>query len=302
MRVIKGRISSGLIAVILFVASCFSLVSPAFAQTPARLSVTLSPTTSSFTADAGSTVNGQMTVVNDGTAAYDLLLYAKPYSVNNNQYSNPDFTTVTKTGDLNTWIRFPQTNFNIAAGATQMINYSVQIPKGAAPGGHYGVIFAEIQPPKEAISGNSVVHKERAGMLMYATVNGAVNLSGSALKGSIPFWQFQPPLNTTVTARNTGNTDFVDTVNLTVRDVFGNVKYQISKDYHVLPSTDRTISIGWAESPWLGLYNVQTQQKFLNKSIDSQGYVLMMPRYIPVVIIVLIVVGGAYKVIRRRNK
>lgn len=290
------------LTVLVLIASFLVGIQAAYADDATRESITMSPTSVKFTIDAGKSQQGKLTIVNDGTTDYDFLVYARPYSIQDNHYDNPNFTAVTSTADLYQWVQFPQTKYHLQANKTVDVNYVVNVPSGAAPGGHYGVIFAEVQPSPASGSGNTITTKKRIGAIMYATVNGAVNLSGEPTGITIPFWQVEPPLHATAAAKNTGNTHFTDTLQLTVSDLFGNIKYQTSKDYPVLPQTTRTMSLDWATSPWFGLYKVKVQQKFLDKSAMSEGYVLMMPRYIPVIFVVILLVGGVYAAARRRKK
>ena len=276
-----------------------SVVSAQTATT--RESITMSPTSRKYTIDAGKTINDKLTIVNGGTTDYDFLVYARPFSVENNDYQNPDFTKAKKNTDLYAWVQFPQTKFHAKAGETVTVNYIIQVPEGAAPGGHYGVIFAETQPDAAQASGNSVVRKKRVGSLMYATVNGTYRNTGESAGGEIPFWQPQPPLHTSVAVKNTGNTDFTNNTRITVRDVFGNIKYDAAKPYQILPETTRTISLDWEKSPWFGLYRVETQQQFLDQTVKNSGYVLMMPRYMPAALLIILIIGGLYAWSSRRK-
>ncbi len=275
--------------------------SSAFAQSSTlNESITMSPTSRKYSIDAGKAIEDKLTIVNDGKTDYDFLIYARPYSIQNNDYSNPNFTETPANADLYAWVQFPQTKFHAKAGETIEVKYSVRVPAGAKPGGHYGVIFAETQPD-DSQSGNSVVRKKRVGTIVYATVNGEYRNAGEIVGGSIPFWQVQPPLHTTVVAKNTGNTDFADETRLTVKDVFGNTKYDAVKSYQVLPDTTRTISLDWDKASWFGFYKVETQQKFLDQSVKNEGYVLLMPRYMPIALLVVLIIGGLYAYRGRRK-
>lgn len=276
---------------------------PVLAQSPSdRESITMSPTSRKFNVDAGKTIQDKLTIVNGGTTDYDFLVYARPFSVENNDYQNPDFNKTKKNTDLYAWVQFPQTTFHAKAGETVTVDYTINVPEGAAPGGHYGVIFAETQPDDAQVSGNSVVRKKRVGALMYATVNGEYKNAGESVGGKISFWQLQPPLHTSVAVKNSGNTDFTNQTRLVVRDVFGNIKYDSGeKPYQILPETTRTIDLNWERSPWFGLYKVETQQKFLDQTVKNSGYVLMMPRYVPVALLVILLTGGLYAWSSRRK-
>lgn len=277
-------------------------VSTASAQAQTGESITLSPVSNKTVIDAGKTVEGKLTIVNDGSETYDFLLYARPYSIVDNEYDKPNFTNVTNTTDVYKWLSFPQTKYTIAAGATVTANYSMRVPKDAAPGGHYGVIFAETQPKSEQPEGSMILRKKRVGSILYVTVNGEYKLSGKDAGASIPLWQSSPPLQTTVSTENDGNTDFATATRLVVKDVFGNTKYDVKKQFQVLPDTTRTMTLEWAQASWFGFYKVETYQEFLGKSVKHEGYVLMMPRFIPLIFVVVILIGGSYALVRRRKK
>ena len=264
-------------------------------------SITLSPVNTRFSIDAGQQRQGELTIVNDGATDYEFLVYARPYWVANETY-DPIFTKGSSQSDAYQWVRLPQTKFQAKAGATVKVPYTIDVPQTAAPGGHYGVIFAETQPVKTENQGNAVDRKKRVGMIIYASVNGRTINSGSAVTNAVPFWQTQPPMKASVTAKNEGNVDFVNKVTFTTKDVFGNPKYIATKDYPVLPQTTRTIALEWADAPWFGLFKVEVQQKFLDKELTTTNFVLMMPRLLPIVLIVLLCIGGGYAILRRRKK
>lgn len=265
-------------------------------------SITLSPVNNRFTIDAGQTRDGELTIVNDGATAYDFTVYARPYWVSNESY-DPVFTKESPQSDAYQWVRLPQTQYRAEAGQTIKIPYTINVPPTAAPGGHYGVIFAETQPVKtEGQGGNSVDRKKRVGMIIYASVNGNIINKGNAVTNNIPFWQMQPPMQASVTAKNEGNVDFINKVTFSAKDVFGNPKYTIVKEYPVLPQTTRTIELEWPESPWFGLFRVDIKQEFLDTELSTSNYVLMMPRLLPIMLLLLVAVGGAYAFLRRRNK
>lgn len=270
-----------------------------FAADDTNESITLSPVSRSYKFDAGKTYDDSLTVINDGKSAYDFTVYTRPYSVTNEAYE-PNFTSTPANADAYSWVQFPKAKYHIEAGATVTVNYSIHVSPLAIPGGHYGVIFAETQPAGE-VSGNAVVRKKRVGSIIYATVNGTYQTNGATAGSEIPFWQLQPPLHTSVSFKNTGNADFTDTTRLTVKDLFGNTKYDVTNEHKVLPGTTRKINLDWTESPWFGLFKVQVEQKALDHTESSSGYVLMLPRYIPTVMVAVILLGGVYAWFRRKK-
>lgn len=295
----KKRIT-GIFLAVLTIAMAVD-VPTSHAQEQAAESITLSPVSSRFAVDAGVQRTGELTIVNDGKVGYDFIVYSRPYSVANESYS-PDFTKAKSNADAYKWVRLPQAKFHADAGATVKVPYSIDVPAAAAPGGHYGVIFAETQPAAQSSNGNAVVRKKRVGMILYASVNGNTIKKGEVAGVTMPFWQVEPPLGGTVAAKNDGNVDFIDTVSFTVKDLFGNIKYSATKEYAVLPQTTRKIPVEWEKSPPFGLFKVETHQKFLDKQQSTSGYVLMMPRFLPVMLLVILLIGGGYALYRHKKK
>lgn len=263
-------------------------------------SITLSPVSRDFKVDAGTQIKDELTIINDGKLPYDFILYSRPYSVHDEDYKS-DYTKVRPNTDVYQWVRFAKTKYTIKPNETVKVPYTIVVPAGAAPGGHYGVIFAETQPSAEA-QGTAVVRKKRVGMILYMTVNGTYINKGDFHDVNVPFWQVQPPMSASLRVQNTGNTDFKDSIRYTVRDLFGNVKYDAVKQYPILPQTTRKIDLAWSQSPWFGLFKVEITQKFLDKEKTTDSYVLMMPRFLPVLLLMLLIAGGGYAFYRRRKK
>lgn len=303
MKLREGTIVRKVVGVLALVGLVFSLTNPVFAQSsdPSTESITMSPVSRKITTDAGSKIAGELTIVNDGKTGYDFTMYARPYSIQDDNYDNPNFTIAKKNTEVYQWVQFDKTAYHLDANKTLKVPYTIQVPAGANPGGHYGVIFAETQPSGE-VSGNAVVRKKRVGMILYVTVNGDVQNSGQAISGDIPFWQLEPPLSATLTAKNTGNNDFVNSTELVVKDIFGNVRYRVDKDYRVLPDTSRTSTLQWTDAPWFGFYHVDASEKFLDQSLAKSGYVLIMPRFLPIIVGSVILVGVIYAAYHRRRK
>lgn len=267
-------------------------------------SITLSPVSRKYKLNAGQTINDSLTIINDGKTAYDFIVYSRPYSMPKGEtaYDAPDFTSTPANADAYSWVRFKQSKFHLDAGASTTVSYSINVPPMATPGGHYGVIFAETQPTDEQVSGNAVVRKKRVGSIIYATVNGAYKTAGEIIGSDIPFWQLQPPLHASASAKNVGNVDFTDVTTYVIKDMLGNVKYSEKKEFVILPDTTRKMEFNWKEASWFGLYKVELMQDALGETTTDTGYVLILPRYIPVLVIVLALAGGIYAVVRRKKK
>lgn len=265
-----------------------------------RESITLSPVKQRYALDAGSSKTDELTVVNDGETAYDFIVYARPYSVHNEAYDNPDFTSQTPTTDVYQWVQVSQARYHVDAGQTVKVPYTIRVPQNATPGGHYGVLFAETQPTDNS-GGNSVVRKKRVGMIIYATINGQYQMGGQSLGTSIPFLQFHTPLSATSRIKNTGNSDFVVNSTYLITDLFGGEKYHVDKDYVVLPQTTRLMTFNWENAPWFGLFKAEVKTSFLDQNTDTAKLVLLVPRWLLIVLALTIAGGVIYALLRRKR-
>ncbi|MEO7905194.1 MAG: hypothetical protein ABIR91_05385, partial [Candidatus Saccharimonadales bacterium] len=156
------------------------------ASTDTRESIVLSPVSQRFNLEPGAVQSSEMTAVNDGTVAQRIVVYSRPYSVKNEAY-DPDYASASSITDAYQWVQLAVTQYIIKPGETVTIPYRLQVPKAAAPGGHYGVIFIETQPSGE--SGDSVIRKKRVGTILLVNVAGTADRSGQLISSTAAFWQ-----------------------------------------------------------------------------------------------------------------
>lgn len=259
--------------------------------------ITLSPASQDLKLSAGEIYKGSFKVINSGKEIFTYSVYPRPYFVVDENY-DPTFEKIGTNTDLFEWLSFESASYTIKPGETREIPYSIRVPATASPGGHYGVVFAESQPPKE--STQSVIRKKRVGMIVRATIEGKSILKGSVLSSSAQFWQTIPPLRASVRIKNDGNTDFQSTNTLIVKDMFGNVKQKIIKQIVVYPGTIRKLEMSWDDAPWFGLFKVEIESKLLSQSDSATHYVLILPRWLALTVLVFSVGGVSYVLLRRR--
>lgn len=262
-------------------------------------SITLSPVSKRFEIKAGTTRQDSFTVINDGRVAYDFIVYARPYSVKDESYT-PDFSSSAQNADAYRWVQFERSSYRLEAGKSVEVKFTVRVPEDTAPGGHYGVLFAETQPVSET-NGNAVERRKRVGSILYATVDGDIITGGKLLSTSVPLLQLNAPLSTHQRIKNSGNTDFLVTTSMKVSDMFGGVKFKSERQVAVLPETTRDIAVEWQDVNWLGLYKVELESRFLDTTERSSHYVLMMPLWVYLVAGLLLGARVLYAVSQHRR-
>lgn len=262
--------------------------------------ITLSPVDRHYTLKAGEVLSDKLTVINNGAKEYQFTAYARPYSVKDENYT-PDFRSEPKNADAYQWVQFDRPTYTLKAGESTKVNYTVRVPKDAAPGGHYGVLFVETQPAKVQ-DGTAIVRKKRLGAIMYTTVRGTFKTDGVADSISVPFFQSEPPLTASQRIQNTGNSDFTVKSTMKVYDAFGSKKYEVIKDYTILPGTTRKLVFEWPASSWFGLYKAEVTTSFIGKSSTSSGYILMVPIWMYIVLGIVIIARVVYAWSHRTSK
>lgn len=270
---------------------------PAYAE-EGQESITLSPASLHIDVERGQTLQQELTIINYGAESFDFIVYAAPYSVQNSQY-DPDFTSQKANSDAYKWVQFTKTTWKAEPGQTLKVPYAMHVSKSATSGAHHGVIFIETQP-EEGGEGMSLSRKKRLGSVIYANVKGDAKTEG-ALKGiDMPFYQPNAPMSAKFLVSNTGQTDIISQHKFVVMDVFGNVKHQAVSEPTIIPGTERETTMQWDKSPWFGLYKVRAEVTLSTKGQVSEGYVLVAPSWLLVVVVSALLLG-VLNVIRRKK-
>lgn len=271
----KFSLTLRLIAVMLSaLASAFSPYSPAHAIEGE--SIVMSPTSKPYKLDAGMTRKDSFIILNDGTSRYTFKVYASPYFVKNSAYE-ADFETKAPNADAYQWVTFDQKRYELKPGEKVEVSYTVSVPRDAAPGGHYGVLFAEteVDPAKTSQIGR----QKRVGMIIYATVNGDYIQQGRQIEVRVDPIQIGYPLSGMMTVENTGNTDFTMKKTLQIKNIFGSTVYDKTLEHIILPKTTRDLPLTWENGAWLGWYNVHTESVILGKSVTYDQLVFIAPAW-----------------------
>ena len=293
----KSRAIAGLFLGLLFVVT---VSNAALAQTPTE-SITISPVAKRYTFDAGETKRDKLTIVNDGETDYDFIVYARPYYTASTSYE-PVFNSDRANADSYKWVQFDRTKFRIKAGEKIDVNYTVRVPDNAAPGGHYGVLFAETQVSTQTEDAVAIGRNRRVGSIIYATVNGDYKVGGSIDSVRTSFFQTGKPLTSNSFVSNSGNTDFLANVRLEVKSIFGKTKFTDTKEYAVLPDTTRDIEMKWSKSPIFGLYKAETSVSALDQKKAASSYVFLAPLWFYGFVLLAIIWVVVYVIVRKRRK
>lgn len=283
---------------VFMIISAFSSVAHAQEQPEER--ITLSPAVLQPEFNGGQTATGKLTVINDGETNYTFLVYARPFSVEGEAYS-ANYTEVNERTEAYQWVQLQQTKYTLDPGQQVEVPYTVRVPAGAAGGGHYAVIFAETQPP--ASNTTQVARKKRVGALLYMTVSGDIRREGSLESWETTFWQTKKPVTSQLRLKNSGNVHYQADLKAHYKNIFGKNVFELNQQLLVLPGTTRRTPVEWNNAPVFGIFKAGGTVEFLGKTeILPTKYILLMPKYVPIIFIALAAVVLLFVIKKRKTK
>lgn len=196
---------------------------------------------------------------------------------------------------------------------------TINIPKDASPGGHYGVIRFTAAPP--ALNGSSGVSLSASiGALVLLTVSGHIvqglqtHSFNVAQRGkSSSFFQTYP-LAFNEIFKNTGNVQLIPTGLLTVKDMFGNTISQLAinrEQGNVLPDsmrkfTENLTSVIMSNKTLFGRYSASFSVKYgsSKKTLTDHLTFWVIPLKL-IAIWIVVLIGGFFLLrwsIKRYNR
>ncbi|MDD4151220.1 MAG: DUF916 domain-containing protein [Candidatus Gracilibacteria bacterium] len=141
-------------------------------------SLSISPLKHEFTINAGNSKTATVKITNNSTDS--MTLYSSkedfvagddtgtPKFVKEEDQKNPELS-------LTNWLKIENENITLAPGETREVKFSINVPVGAEPGGHYGAVFFSPGTP----SGAQVAVVQRLGVLVLINVPGDVKIDGN---------------------------------------------------------------------------------------------------------------------------
>lgn len=200
------------------------------------------------------------------------------------------------TYSLAKWVEPEPKSFTIGSGQEKQINFNINVPKNAEPGGHYGSILVKIGDEGQvANSGASV--SSRVGSLILLRVSGNVNedASVSSFKSDKGYYE-KAPVSLALRVKNTGNNHIKPKGTIVITNIFGQKVDQIDlTGKNVLPGAIRKMNTEWKPKGLLAnRYTatlVATYGQNDGQSLSGATSFIVFPKYlIAICVIVLIII------------
>lgn len=199
------------------------------------------------------------------------------------------------TYSLAKWV-FPEPkNFSIAAGKEKEIPYTINVPKNAEPGGHYGSILITMGNGSPVAGGSGAAVVSRVGSLILLRVSGNVKEEANLLtfKSDKSYYE-KGPVSLTLRVKDIGNNHIRPKGTIVVTNLFGQKVAEIDLNgLNVLPGAIRKMDTVWKPKGFLASRYTATLVSTYgtnSKSLSSSTSFIIFPKFMIVISIALILI------------
>lgn len=283
----------------------FAIVGFAFAQEVQRTFTLINPTISHLISP-GENAEGTTKIINESNSTLTFTVAVQDFIVTDD-LGTPNLlppNTLSNKYSAASWIGVTPSTFTVAPGHSQVINYYVQIPPSAKPGGHYAALVFEPSTSNKTDTTGGSVHTQ-IGSLFYLTVKGPVKESASVSKFFTDTLQEYGPVKILTQIKNNSDVHITPKGNITVSGLFLNQTKEL-QSYNVFPEADRifenTFGNGFMFGPYKASLTASYGQNGNLPLVASLTFWVIPWRLIIIIILIIVVVVLGIKYWRKRNQ
>ena len=276
-------------------------------QQPAR-SITIVPPLVDSKLNPGDKREGTLKLVNNSSTELTFNASVKDFVVDDT-LGTP---TILPEGVLSnkysaaSWIAVTPDTFTLLPGKTQILNYYIQIPGDARPGGHYAAI---VYAPQEllGVSGTGAGVEAHLGTLFYATVNGNI-VENASVKEFKPDHSFQEygPVGLTSLIINYSDTHIRPQGMVVVKNLLGQIVYsQALEEHNIFPEAVREFKTSVGRKLMFGRYTAELRATYgqnNNLTLFAVTSFIVFPWKITAIIILALVAFALLFLFLKRKK
>lgn len=209
------------------------------AQSPRAM--TIVPPTVEKTLDPGQTAEGEMKVINDSNEPLTFSASVQDFMVTDKE-GTPNLlppNTLSRRFSAASWLGITPGSFTIEPHQKQTLNFYLQIPADAAPGGHYAAVaFTPVD--NSVVAGTGATVQTQIGTLFYITVNGPIKEQSLISKFfANPFSEYGP-VKILTQIKNLGDLHVRPIGYVTISDIFGRtIQTEKLPEFNVFPTAAR---------------------------------------------------------------
>ncbi len=263
LKILRRKISR--LALVLF-ASAAILAIPS-GLNAAKTGIEISPVTYEFEISPGESQTGRLNLRNLDSTPVNYIIEAELFSQVSEEGA-PSFQGTTKPEGVTTlidWIAYESAKEGVlqANGQTD-INFTITVPEGAEPGGHYAAIFAK-QVLKDADGRTQIGVQSRVGLLILVSVPGDVSKTAKIKSFEYPSFITKGPSNFNLRVENTGSVHFDSSAMVEIKPILGKTQILDLGNHIIIPKNTRLFEAQWGNKYPFGYY------KLTAKAMDGDG-------------------------------
>ena len=254
------RIKQGSIAVWLLILGLFVFIEGvvlggiAQAQSQEAVGLTISPLTFELTANPSDVLSNKVRVYNPTDSAIGVRMEAEDFAVSGEMGQIRIEPAETETYSLARWVKISPDNFTLEPKEQKVIDFTIDVPPGAEPGGHYGSILATIGGVTgENITGAAIAQK--VGSLVLLSVAGQVKEDLLVKEFTVPNFLEYGPVNFKIRFENKGTIHVRPKGFITITDWRDKKVVDIEfPQVNVIPGAVRKVEVKWGQKWLFGRY------------------------------------------------
>lgn len=266
----------------------------------------ISPLTFNFDVEKGGQTTGKIIVTNLNDQAIDYQIEAEDFAKVSDEGA-PSFAGVVASEDISTlssWIEFSgEVSGQIAAKDSIDVNFVINIPKDAEPGGHYAAIFAK-HINKTAEGSTEIGVSSRVGTLILVSVPGAVSKDAEITEFDPPSFLWRGPVDFSMKVSNTGSVHYDSQGKIIINPIFGSQNEVDMGTHTIIPDNARSYTGNWNKRFPFGYYTVTAQAtNGAGELVSVKRVIWALPLEIVIpAIILLVIIIWTFKGLKRKYK
>ena len=225
---------------------------------------TIVPPSIQQTLDPGGIKEGVMKVINDSSEPLIFTASVQDYIVEDSK-GTPKIlppNVLSNKYSASSWIGVSPSTFTIPPHEKQILNYYMQIPRDAAPGGHYAAVIFN---PANAtgVEGTGASVETQLGTLFYISINGQINEFSKITRFFANTFQEYGPVKIQTQIKNLGDLHIKPTGAIKVADSLGRtIQTEKLSGYNIFPSTARDYENTFGQKIMIGRYKASAEANY----------------------------------------
>ena len=307
------RVKLGLFAILsLALSGVLSLAAPA-SLVSAAAEVGITPINNEIVLQPGQTYTSNFQIYNNGDEDLNYRVYVTPYAMTSDDGGNiaPAYDENTVPASYSTildWISLDTDEGTLQAHENgKYVNYTINVPEDATPGGQYAAIMVEkVNDESAQNDGAGLTSVIRAAYIVYATVAGNLTETASISDVNVPGIFVDSKITASSMVENTGNVHGTASYALQVFPLFSDEEVYTNEEdpatQIIYPGTKYYNQLTWEDTPSIGIYRVVETVSLFGESTSTERIVVVCPLWLILVVVFAIVFIVVWLIVRSKKR